>query len=201
MKIKEYLQSKYGVRTPTTITKAEAVAFGIPYPLTKGWLARHGDRSMELVNFAKLERKMQARGSKQARKNKKGVKHTSSALKIIGQVKSKPVARYELTKDWWDTDPKPEKKPTVSVSGDAFLGTYEWRVLRMKALKLHGARCQCCGATPATGAVMNVDHIKPRRIFPDLALDIDNLQVLCGACNHGKGNWDMTDWRNKANAI
>jgi 5-methylcytosine-specific restriction endonuclease McrA len=67
----------------------------------------------------------------------------------------------------------------------------------MLALKQHGARCQCCGASPATGAVMNVDHIKPRRIYPELALEVTNLQVLCGDCNHGKGNWDMTDWRAK----
>ena len=81
------------------------------------------------------------------------------------------------------------------VKSDAFLSSYEWRRLRMEALKMHGARCQCCGASPSTGAVLNVDHIKPRRKYPHLALDIDNLQVLCGACNHGKGNWDETDWR------
>ena len=66
----------------------------------------------------------------------------------------------------------------------------------MQALKKYGARCMCCGATPAGGAVMNVDHIKPRKLFPDLALDINNLQILCHDCNHGKGNWDQTDWRN-----
>jgi hypothetical protein len=76
-----------------------------------------------------------------------------------------------------------------------FLETYEWRRARLAALKLHGAKCQCCGATPADGAKMNVDHIKPRKIFPHLALDPTNLQVLCHECNHGKGNWDMTDWR------
>jgi 5-methylcytosine-specific restriction endonuclease McrA len=65
----------------------------------------------------------------------------------------------------------------------------------MQALKKYGAKCMCCGATPATGSIMNVDHIKPRKIFPELALDIDNLQILCHECNHGKGNWDMTDWR------
>lgn len=83
----------------------------------------------------------------------------------------------------------------VDVKSDAFLQTYEWRVLRMKVLKHYGARCMCCGATPSGGAVMNVDHIKPRRDFPHLALDFDNLQVLCHECNHGKGNWDRTDWR------
>ena len=78
---------------------------------------------------------------------------------------------------------------------DAFLSTYEWRKLRMQALKKYGPKCMCCGATPKDGAVMNVDHIKPRKTFPSLALDINNLQILCHDCNHGKGNWDQTDWR------
>ena len=42
---------------------------------------------------------------------------------------------------------------------------------------------------------MHVDHIKPRKLYPALALDVNNLQILCEVCNHGKGNWDMTDWR------
>jgi len=91
---------------------------------------------------------------------------------------------------------------TYSASGvdpksKAFLTSFEWRSLRMQALKLYGAKCMCCGATPTTGAVMNVDHIKPRKFYPGLALDINNLQILCDECNHGKGNWDQTDWRNK----
>jgi 5-methylcytosine-specific restriction endonuclease McrA len=76
-----------------------------------------------------------------------------------------------------------------------FLFSYEWRKLRMEAIKKYGNSCQCCGASPKTGAVLNVDHIKPRKFFPHLALDIDNLQILCADCNHGKGNWDQTDWR------
>jgi hypothetical protein len=86
----------------------------------------------------------------------------------------------------------------VDVRSNDFLQSYEWRVLRMKALKLYGPRCQCCGASPADGAVMNVDHIKPRRLFPELALALDNLQILCAPCNHGKSNWDQTDWRTEA---
>lgn len=91
---------------------------------------------------------------------------------------------------------KAKPKPSFATS-DAFLSSYEWRRVRMEALKKYGARCQCCGATPADGVKMNVDHIKPRKIFPHLALDVSNLQVLCEECNHGKGNWDMTDWRPK----
>ena len=82
------------------------------------------------------------------------------------------------------------------VSTPAFLKSYEWRKLRMEALIKYGRKCVCCGATPETGAVMNVDHIKPRKTHPELALDINNLQILCDECNHGKGNWDSTDWKN-----
>lgn len=78
---------------------------------------------------------------------------------------------------------------------DAFLLSYEWRRLRMEVIKERGARCECCGASPKDGIVINVDHIKPRRKYPELALTKANLQVLCGVCNHGKGNWDETDWR------
>jgi len=92
---------------------------------------------------------------------------------------------------------KQTKVRGIHTASDAFLMTYEWRKVRMEALKKYGARCQCCGATPAHGAVMNVDHIKPRKLFPHLALDLNNLQVLCHDCNHGKGNWDMTDWRER----
>jgi hypothetical protein len=89
----------------------------------------------------------------------------------------------------------------VDPRSDAFLETYEWRRIRMVAIKRDGARCGCCGATPADGIKINVDHIKPRRLFPELALDVNNLQVLCHDCNHGKGNWDQTDWRNPAPAF
>jgi hypothetical protein len=76
-----------------------------------------------------------------------------------------------------------------------FLESYDWRRVRMQALIKYGRRCMCCGATPATGATMHVDHIKPRLTHPELALSLDNLQILCHECNHGKGNWDTTDWR------
>lgn len=90
------------------------------------------------------------------------------------------------------------KRPAlVDPKTDAFLDSFQWRQVRMIALKKYSPRCMCCGATPADGATMNVDHIKPRKLFPNLALDINNLQILCNPCNHGKGNWDQTDWRPK----
>ena len=105
-------------------------------------------------------------------------------------------SRAERSKEFLAKVESGEFSSTESdVNSDGFLRSFAWRQVRMQALIKHGRRCLCCGASPSTGATMNVDHIKPRKLFPELALDVDNLQVLCHDCNHGKGNWDQTDWR------
>jgi HNH endonuclease len=102
--------------------------------------------------------------------------------------------------------PRPSGQPLPEesvkfIASDAFLDSYDWKRLRYEVLKNHDGLCEVCGRGRPHGQVLNVDHIKPRRKHPELALDIKNLQVLCGDCNHGKGNWDSTDWRNRAPAI
>lgn len=76
-----------------------------------------------------------------------------------------------------------------------FYESKEWKFVRYEALRLHGAQCQCCGASRKAGAVMNVDHIQSLRAAWERRLDIDNLQVLCGDCNIGKGARHADDWR------
>ena len=76
-----------------------------------------------------------------------------------------------------------------------FYDSDEWRQIRYLALKKNDGRCQCCGQRPSAGNPLHVDHIKPRSKFPTLALQINNLQVLCADCNYGKSNIDQTDWR------
>jgi len=85
--------------------------------------------------------------------------------------------------------------PPKPAPADPFLSSSEWKRVRLKVLMRDGATCACCGASPQTGARMNVDHIKPRKTHPALALDLANLQVLCADCNHGKGNWCSRDFR------
>lgn len=80
-------------------------------------------------------------------------------------------------------------------TSDNFLRSIEWRDLKRKVHEKYGYRCMCCGFTPRDKRKSNVDHIKPRKFFPELALDFDNLQVLCARCNKRKGNKDMTDYR------
>lgn len=73
-----------------------------------------------------------------------------------------------------------------------FYTSYAWRRLRMETIKRYGPVCMCCHADDV---VIHVDHIKPLRKYWELRLDPDNVQILCEVCNHGKGNWDETDWR------
>jgi len=119
-----------------------------------------------------------------AYKKKERIRIVPPKLKKSGFSKSKSIKQRQV------------KVEGVDVTSKEFLETFAWRKVRMEALVRYGPVCQCCGASPQTGAVMNVDHIKPRKLFPDLALDVNNLQILCHDCNHGKGNWDQTDWRN-----
>lgn len=147
---------------------------------------------------AKSQKKKQKVASKVSKSTayvrKKEVRRAKSERKRqqLAEAKKLGLTLQELRLSKKSQAPKPTGVDVTSVE---FLSTYEWRKTRMIALKKYGARCQCCGASAATGAVIHVDHIKPRKLFPQLALDVDNLQVLCHECNHGKGNWDMTDWR------
>lgn len=89
----------------------------------------------------------------------------------------------------------------------SFYGSWEWRKLRMKVIKMRGTICECCGSSAGDTMVSGgkvrivVDHIKPIRKHWNLRLDEANLQILCDECNMGKGSWDETDWRSEADCI
>lgn len=80
------------------------------------------------------------------------------------------------------------------VSG--FYTSKEWLEIRYNFLKISEKRCNLCGST-SMQSTLHVDHIKPRSLYPDLELDITNLQILCEQCNIGKSNTDESDWRSK----
>ena len=93
----------------------------------------------------------------------------------------------------------PPRQPRVQKKrlwrDDGFFRSDDWRKLRYRALVKHGARCQCCGADRRSGITIHVDHIISRHKCPELEFELSNLQVLCEACNIGKGWRDETDWR------
>lgn len=173
MRIIDYLSAKYEVAKPSIMLGVEQKIFGIP-KLHAGWLDRYGQTEIT-PNMAKRLRFELNRIIE--RRTKRSV--VEGAYRALAA----------LDKAWI------EIKRIPNAEDPAFLQSKAWKRLRLQAIKLHGSKCQACGATPASGAVLNVDHIKPRLLFPALALRIDNLQVLCSECNEGKGNWDMTDFR------
>lgn len=70
-----------------------------------------------------------------------------------------------------------------------------FRRLRSEVFLRDGENCACCGAKPGPGVSVTIDHIKPVSKFPKLAMDINNLQVLCWDCNKKKSNKHFTDYR------
>lgn len=118
--------------------------------------------------------------------------------------KRKLKQRYERKKKVHVPKQKPIKKTRAPEKhipflarryGATFYTTEGWVKVRYEALKRSNKCCELCGAKSAKHSPLHVDHIKPRSKYPSLALDINNLQVLCDVCNTGKSNDDETDWR------
>ena len=149
-------------------------------------MAIYSKRGMEAV---KQERK------KRAAKAKKTLAKLAESSPIIQAMINKKASQIA----WAMQKKSPKKKPTFEPPptyllgmGKEFYRTREWRDVRYKALVRFGKKCQACGET---GGYIHVDHILPRSKHPDKELSIENLQVLCEACNIGKSNTDTTDWR------
>lgn len=79
-----------------------------------------------------------------------------------------------------------------------FYESPQWLALRYRVLQKANGSCRLCGCRATEDNPIQVDHIKPRSLHPELELAESNLQVLCKACNMGKSNKDDTDWRFRA---
>ena len=127
--------------------------------------------------------------------------------KILRQeLKSLLRQKYELIAPILDPakkeDPvkKPKRKkivkasPKFAMDKNDFYMSWEWRTLRMDVLNHYGRACMSCGET--NGKIC-VDHVKSLHTHWELRLEIENLQVLCDACNMGKGAQDY-DFRKRS---
>lgn len=71
---------------------------------------------------------------------------------------------------------------TSHTSRAKFYNSVEWRHLRLEILERDHYECAECkrqGLVTTRDEVLTVDHIKPLEQHPELAMDKDNLQVLC----------------------
>jgi 5-methylcytosine-specific restriction endonuclease McrA len=71
-----------------------------------------------------------------------------------------------------------------------FYHSKEWKSRRKEFLQNKLLICNGCQGdlSNSNQKYLNVDHIKPLRYFWDLRLDMNNLQILCSACNKAKGS-------------
>lgn len=67
------------------------------------------------------------------------------------------------------------------------MSTWAWRKLRAHVLKAEPT-CRIGTAGICTVISTEVDHIIPRSIRPDLAMNRDNLRGSCMPCNRHRGN-------------
>jgi HNH endonuclease len=73
--------------------------------------------------------------------------------------------------------------------GPRFYDRRVWRRLRKVALRRDGYRCTVCGISVSKPGKARVDHIKPVRTHPHLALSLANLRSLC-ADHDNKRHWE-----------
>jgi len=69
---------------------------------------------------------------------------------------------------------------------DKFYGTALWRKCRDAYIAEHPLCCNCKSHGLIVPAHV-VDHIKPYKEYPELALDWDNLRSLCMTCHNSIG--------------
>lgn len=144
--------------------------------------------------------------AKKKQKTNKFKKSSDRKLSQIARFNAWKKAKDYQQRGFWNKSNVVEKKDcSIGWGGfnrgtheesKAFYGSREWRELRFKVFITQGRKCACCGDTPENGAVLHVDHIKPRSLFPRAELKIANLQVLCADCNIGKSNKFVRDFRN-----
>ena len=99
------------------------------------------------------------------------------ASKHLEKVKAHAVQLGEARKKWLDETRQ-------------FYSSPEWNQIRKEIIKEHGRVCTECNIYIRSNKDVTVDHIRPRSKYPHLALEKQNLRVLCKKCNSSKGASD-----------
>lgn len=69
----------------------------------------------------------------------------------------------------------------------------EGQVWKEKQFQETAGLCSGCGTSFHSVSDLDIDHVKPLIKFPELAIDIDNFQLLCPPCNSKKGDSTLSD--------
>ena len=80
-----------------------------------------------------------------------------------------------------------------------FYHSKEWEKLRTQALERDNYLCQECKKKGIITPASTVHHIKPLRLDDSRALQLSNLETVCGAC-HNKLHRERSQSLKKKNA-
>ena len=73
------------------------------------------------------------------------------------------------------------KKPTLKERG--FYDKNAWKKARMMALQRDRHLCQGCLRRGRITVATTVHHVKPTASYPELALELGNMESLCRDCH------------------
>ena len=76
-----------------------------------------------------------------------------------------------------------------------FYNSIHYLYLREYTFSIYVRECVCCGSVNN----LQCDHIKPISTHPDLALCINNTQILCRSCNETKSNYSQHRFKRRLN--
>lgn len=74
---------------------------------------------------------------------------------------------------------------------DPFYNSTPWRKLRAYVLTTNPL-CKYCNLSGVLTPAVIGDHYRPKRLYPDLALDASNIVPCCDTCHQIKRGWEKT---------
>ena len=77
----------------------------------------------------------------------------------------------------------PRWKGGISNKWDSLHGSLEYREWRIGVFQRDRFKCQVCGVDKTRKNPIHAHHIKPKKTYPELILDLDNGLTLCKKCH------------------
>lgn len=107
------------------------------------------------------------------------IKSMSGTTKIKKKYSKRNLFKFnELSLDVID-----DRHALACSSSEIFFRSHKWKAFRFKMFQKLANCCVVC----KNETKLHLDHIKPRSLYPELAFNENNVQILCEACNLGKG--------------
>lgn len=159
-------------------------------PWNKGKTSVYSEETLEKMSLAK----------KGLASNMLGKRHTKKTKLAISKIRKENPTRHWLGKKRPDMslrqagikrpnlcgENSPRWKGGITPINKAFRKSLEYRIFRKAVFERDNYSCQECGNR---NIELNMHHIKPFSLFPELRLAMDNVITLCISCHRKTDTW------------